>query len=801
VLSGLAKGLGALTDHWDNQVKMKRQAAADARENYRFNREVTTDAATDDTLATMNRVQNNTLIAPPVAAPAGPAAPPTQDAAPVLDGADIASVDKTVSRLETMQAAVDQGKMPSLSRNAQIDLARNQLFDKYSGRPGALEEVAKIFKDKGIDLFPDITAEQKFRSAEQESRTKEYFDTIEVAKKLKPYDPNTTDEEYYRSGREFQAREAARIAAKNISDERRAAAAEERAARGEERESIEFGRKEESLDAFSDGQTQMFNTMGPVLQDFLKLAQSGPGIGQNAEYETKMANLTAHLHSTYNAVRSSIVRSAKDPVTASQLAARLDDEFKTVILDPIVTRRVEFGKAAEVLGTAFKLRMQEAAPLIRQLNSIGIDMKDMPDVVQNLSPELKAQVAKELAFSMNPKLSADVGKIHTMHALEMLKGNTSLRDMTTTQARQALTSEASRHVMGLAPKIARGEGNGEMWLNAAAQMPTAAVSVNSGSGPAVLGRAMAVLANNNSINALNKLMSNPDTSEKAKLVAQSSRAGVAHIMQETRTAAGATARKEYQGIYYDRGQGQYVLRFSDREWKKAYPNVYTPGNIPSSMLRNKPSAPSADLQKLVGNMNAGLKYLVATTKWDAGSAPTGGWKDVAEFYAVGDTAGTSYDSKSPQRKKDADVIKAIDALDKSLGDPSRFLVPADSPSDGTSRGERNNNPGNLEYGAYTKGKGATGTDGRFAVFPTMEAGVKAQEELLVNNYINKGRNTVTKVLEKYAPRSDNQGSFENYVSYVAKRLNINPNDTLTPAIVGRLAQAMREFETGNTRRA
>ena len=48
------------------------------------------------------------------------------------------------------------------------------------------------------------------------------------------------------------------------------------------------------------------------------------------------------------------------------------------------------------------------------------------------------------------------------------------------------------------------------------------------------------------------------------------------------------------------------------------------------------------------------------------------------------------------------------------------------------RNWRNNNPGNIGYGAFAKRHGAIGRDytDRFAVFPTLEAGRVAQEKLL-----------------------------------------------------------------------
>ena len=70
------------------------------------------------------------------------------------------------------------------------------------------------------------------------------------------------------------------------------------------------------------------------------------------------------------------------------------------------------------------------------------------------------------------------------------------------------------------------------------------------------------------------------------------------------------------------------------------------------------------------------------------------------------------------------------------------------------RNVRNNNPGNIEYGNFAKALGAIGTDGRFAVFPTKEAGTKAQEALLFGgaNYKNK---TLTEAIARWAPPSEN----------------------------------------------
>lgn len=118
------------------------------------------------------------------------------------------------------------------------------------------------------------------------------------------------------------------------------------------------------------------------------------------------------------------------------------------------------------------------------------------------------------------------------------------------------------------------------------------------------------------------------------------------------------------------------------------------------------------------------------------------------------------------------------------------------------RGVRNRNPGNLKASAWTRQQpGFVGEDANgFAIFNTEDAGNAAQERLLVNNYIGRGFNTPREIVNRYAPPGpENSGaSVQNYTAYIARRLGIGPDDDVSPAQAGLLAQAMREFENGQT---
>lgn len=90
---------------------------------------------------------------------------------------------------------------------------------------------------------------------------------------------------------------------------------------------------------------------------------------------------------------------------------------------------------------------------------------------------------------------------------------------------------------------------------------------------------------------------------------------------------------------------------------------------------------------------------------------------------------------------------------------------------------------------------------QFQRFNSPQEGIAAQEALLQRRYFGRGLNTVSSIVETYAPRQSRGGDntdaqVNNYIGYVAKRLGVNPNDTLSPTMVSRLGQAMREFETG-----
>lgn len=112
---------------------------------------------------------------------------------------------------------------------------------------------------------------------------------------------------------------------------------------------------------------------------------------------------------------------------------------------------------------------------------------------------------------------------------------------------------------------------------------------------------------------------------------------------------------------------------------------------------------------------------------------------------------------------------------------------------GGTRAWRNNNPGNLEYGKFTRDNGAIGTDGRFAIFPDTATGFNAMANLLSTNaYQNL---TIEGAINRYAPPNEN--NVENYLKSIERQTGFPPStpmNNLSKDNLLKLAKAMTKHE-------
>jgi hypothetical protein len=96
----------------------------------------------------------------------------------------------------------------------------------------------------------------------------------------------------------------------------------------------------------------------------------------------------------------------------------------------------------------------------------------------------------------------------------------------------------------------------------------------------------------------------------------------------------------------------------------------------------------------------------------------------------------------------------------------------------TSLGYSLNNPGNIRV-TGTMLPGEVRSDAPFKKFTSMKYGFRAMTGLL-HNYIDGGYNTIDKIVNRYAPASDNNTP-DSYAREVAKNSNVKLNQVLTEA--------------------
>src|SRR5689334_21426246 len=109
-------------------------------------------------------------------------------------------------------------------------------------------------------------------------------------------------------------------------------------------------------------------------------------------------------------------------------------------------------------------------------------------------------------------------------------------------------------------------------------------------------------------------------------------------------------------------------------------------------------------------------------------------------------------------------------------------------------GLRNNNPGNIRPG--DSWQGMVGENGGFVVFQDITWGLRALATDITNK-IREGYNTITSLIGRYAPPSENNTPA--YINAVAADTGIGPNDPLdlSAETLHDLVRAIMNHENGD----
>ncbi|MFH3517704.1 lytic transglycosylase [Citrobacter sp. 70972423] len=148
----------------------------------------------------------------------------------------------------------------------------------------------------------------------------------------------------------------------------------------------------------------------------------------------------------------------------------------------------------------------------------------------------------------------------------------------------------------------------------------------------------------------------------------------------------------------------------------------------------------------------------------------------------------------------ADWIKNKTGWDpRNVGRTIRGWFGDDEPeqhAQATKRGERNNNPGNLNF-AGQAGATLERPGGRFARFETAFDGLRALSRQLTL-YAGRGINSIEKIISTWAPASDNNNTAA-YIQAVSERLGVDPQAALNmgdPQTMSALMSSIIHHENG-----
>ena len=134
--------------------------------------------------------------------------------------------------------------------------------------------------------------------------------------------------------------------------------------------------------------------------------------------------------------------------------------------------------------------------------------------------------------------------------------------------------------------------------------------------------------------------------------------------------------------------------------------------------------------------------------------------------------------------------------DIGVEDGANFVVYANSINQGGDRNWRNNNPGNIEAGAFADGQGAIGADGRFAIFPDPQTGMNALIALLQTQRYQ--ALSLDDAIATWAPPNENPtAAYQQYVQNATGLDGDTPMDTLTPNQFAAVGNAIDHFEGGH----
>lgn len=723
-------------------------------------------------------------------------------------GQAAADAGRAVADLNNVQLAVTQKRMPAISFNSALNKRFMELINKY---PEQTETIRKYLNDNGLNpslartALDEQSGHDNVREHNEDWGNKMY--DVGTASLDPALLPNMTREEVIAQGAKVtntqfrleQATKQADLALKNqnLSDAQKKAAEDER---------------DDSINEVTVNEA--WNNSGPIMSALQKgvAAISKLPVGQQQAAFDQLAPQYDQWAQNYKAkaLAQASANGMTDPAKLTALGTTIDVmvERGRSLWSGDMSVAASNRRALDSVTNQLKLDVAQSMPVFFALQNMGMKADEIAGYTEALAGnvELQQALSKEMK-GFTAEFGRKSASTRLMEIVSILKGQKGLEDFTPEEARKMMptlfkTSDNYVNMYG----TGRGDVSGDTMLNALGEVITAARTVSPATAStSSIKFATAGVASNAVRTALKKALKDPILNDQAEATIAGSRAASAQIllaMKSPKTLASYDTRYWKIGIDKETGRAKAIPTGAKPLLRQSAVGGYAEARGGDSGLGARPETvptkPPAELQKWADYYNVNLTNISDMNTLDPNGIKGATPLEVAKYYSLG----TVPKALQVEKQKSANPQKEIDNILGTIEDAFNGVADMNTPIQlsGKSRGERNNNPGNLEAGPYTRRQpGFKGSDGRFAIFDTPENGQKAQENLLAKSYLDKGHNTPSKVIWRYGndPGAEDDVAVKNYVNYVSKKLGIGPNEVIPRERVGDLARYMREFETGN----
>lgn len=698
-LESLASGVNAFSNRWHNEANSKRQAAADARaaqdqawQAQDRAKKQTGEAVDNDVTVGVGLINGGGLgdsFASPQAA---------QYEQPAADPRVTADVTQAAKQVQNTDLAVQQGKLPPMSKTAQVDMLFNRLLVKY---PDQAPAIAAQFKALGVDsaLFDELKNEIDQRTAAQKADTEEFNKAVNYT--LEHTDPKIvatmTPEERASHGFELMAQE-------NQLDLQVKQAGLNAQINSTNQSQYSYTQKQISDQFGVTATNQAMTALQPIAQNMqkilLQLGEPGASPGLEAEYSDL---LTRAKVAAGNIIQSQIAKGGYTSIDdANKARDFLTTYVQQTLISPYENRNKDFAAASQAFTTHLGFSAKVSAPVIYDLRTkFGISPSDIPGLLNSLPPDVMKGVQSEFQGIAKPGVNQNIATIHLSNILATLKGEKTLNNIGTPEERQQVVAGNYGYVLNNGPAVGKGQGNADMWMNGARNLVIASAGFSPATDIGTLSKAAAGMFNTGTVTALDRLNGQPETTQEAGILTQGMRASAAQVLSSVKRQIKGQNNAAWT-IAVD-GDGKYRV-IPNKSWNPVNNNATYVAGVRAPTQATRPPVPS-NYQQMVNTANMAQDFLIVTSKYDA-DAPKGTPREVRRMYSLGEPtaamqkqqkqkAGSTASVESMIQSVRKDLENAPDLLQAPVGDNADIIGP-----EGTGRNPRSTAEG---VGQFTEG--------------------------------------------------------------------------------------------------